>query len=67
VYSAEEIAAVRDFHEVWDSVARTVPDDYPSLAAVQAMAAWGRLRHAALVAGAVFAQRGVMSEDHEEP
>jgi hypothetical protein len=40
-----------------------VPDDYPSLQAVQAMPAWEQLRREANDALAVFARRGKRDED----
>lgn len=63
----DEVDAVRTFTNVWDAVADEIPDDYPRLAEVQAMEAWNRLRDAAVVALAVFASRGPLSEDEEVP
>jgi hypothetical protein len=67
VYSADEIAALRHFEKVLGSTCRAVPDDYPTLAEVQALPAWEELRQAAESAHNVFARRGKMPEDEEAP
>jgi len=63
-FPPDEIAAVTEFHTIWNAVAKAIPDDWPTLEAVQAMPAWDRLRRAAASAGEVFARRGTMPEDH---
>lgn len=65
VWTNEEIEALNRFHVVWHETADAVPDDYPSLHAVQGMPAWKRLRSEADAALAVFARRGKLAEDRE--
>ncbi len=64
--SNDELDAMADYQSVWNVVADAVPDDYPSLADVQALPTWDQLRIAANVALIVFEIRGRMSEDAEE-
>jgi len=65
-FSSDEQAAALAFDQVLEEVSRAIPDDYPTLEAVQTMPAWHRLQQAALDAGAVFARRGRLSEVMEE-
>lgn len=65
VFAADEVRAMCDFQAVLDGVADAVPNDYPPLADVQSLPAWGELRRAASTAGEVFAVRGKLSEDQE--
>lgn len=65
VYSTDERSALRNFEAAWAIVSRAVPDDYPTLAVVQAMPEWQTLRQAAETALAVFKRRGSMPEDEE--
>lgn len=64
-YSSAETEEIRRFQVVWEATTKAVPDDYPTLAHVQAMPAWEELRQAAESALAVFARRGRLPEDHE--
>lgn len=64
-YSSAEVEEIRRFQVVWEATTKAVPDDYPTLAHVQAMPAWEELRQAAESALAVFARRGRLPEDHE--
>lgn len=63
VYSGAEVEAILTFHRVWSETSDAVPDDYPSLAEVQQLAEWHRLRDEALTALAIFARRGRLDED----
>jgi hypothetical protein len=65
VYSPDEVQALRDYHGAWEIAADAIPDDYPSLAAVQALPEWEQLTEAAASAGSVFARRGKLPEDQE--
>lgn len=67
VYTAEEVEALKRFHVVWEETTKAVPDDYPSLRAVQAMPAWEELRREAESAQTIFARRGKLPEDWEAP
>jgi hypothetical protein len=67
IFSADEIAALREVEPTWVAACRAMPDDYPTLPAVQALPAWEALRDAASSALAVFEQRGGLSEDEEVP
>jgi hypothetical protein len=67
VYTSEEVEALQDYHEVWELAAAALPDTYPSLADVQAMPEWEKLRRAAELARDVFAKRGMLPEDREAP
>ena len=66
VQLSDEVDAMATYRRVWSVVADAVPDDYPSLADVQALPAWDQLRVAANVALGVFEIRGRMAEDAEE-
>lgn len=65
VFSEAEVRALCDFQDVLDSVTAALPNNYPKVAEVQALPAWGRLRDAARTAGETFAVRGKMPEDDE--
>lgn len=65
VFSRDEITAITRFHEVLEAVTSAVPDDFPTLEAVQAMPAWDRLRGAAAATHFVLMRRGKMPEDRE--
>ncbi len=67
VFSPDEIAALREVEPTWLAASRALPDDYPTLAAVQALPAWAALRNAASSALAVFERRGRLSEEEEVP
>jgi hypothetical protein len=67
VFSSDEIAAIRRFHEVWNAAAGAVPENFPSLTEVQALPEWDHLRRAAESASEVFGRRGPMPEDCEVP
>jgi hypothetical protein len=65
VYSPDEVQVLGHYHGVWEIAADAVPDDYPSLAAVQALPQWEHLTEAAASAGNVFARRGKLPEDQQ--
>lgn len=65
VFSPDEVAALREVEPTWVAACRAMPDDYPTLPAVQALPAWQALRGAASSALAVFERRGRLSEDEE--
>lgn len=65
VFSRPEQEAVAAFYGVWQQVAADTPDPLPPLETLQATAEWQRLRSAAVVALAVFAARGRLSEEEE--
>lgn len=66
-FTPEEVRAITEFHQVWEAVAKALPDDFPTLDAVQAMVAWETLREVAASTYAVLMQRGKMPEDREVP
>jgi hypothetical protein len=65
VYTAEEVKSLLAFSDAWDTAARALPDDYPSVSVAQSLPEWSRLRATALMALAVFGDRGKMPEDHD--
>lgn len=67
VYTSREAEALRRFEGVWKATTDAVPDDYPSLRAVQALPAWQELQTAAASALDILEQRGRMPEDREVP
>jgi len=67
IYTQEEFQALCDYQVVWEVATKAVPDDFPSLAQVQALPDWGKLRSTAESALAVFGRRGKMPEDNEVP
>lgn len=67
VYTLREAEALRRFEGVWKATSKAVPDDYPSLRAVQALPAWQELQTAAASALDILEQRGRMPEDREVP
>jgi hypothetical protein len=67
VFSAEENAAIREFHLVWDKVADDTPDPMPyTIEGLIGTEPWDRLMEAAGKALNVFEQRGRFSSDVEE-
>jgi hypothetical protein len=66
VYSLEEQAAIRQFHIVWDGVARDTPDQMPPLSELIGTEPWERLRVAAMQVLTVFQSRGKFDEDREQ-
>lgn len=65
VYSPQEVAAMRQFHLVWQKAADALPNDYPELSEAQALPEWSALRDEAQAALAVFEVRGSMPEYRE--
>jgi len=65
VFSEPEVAAVREFHAVWERVCAALPEPLPSLTDVQALEDWDALRSAARAALDVFQQRGRLPDDRE--
>jgi hypothetical protein len=66
VFTADEVATLGRFHETWEATVDAVPDEYPSLAVVQVLPEWERLRRDAESALTVLMRRGKMPEDHED-
>lgn len=67
VFSAEELREIDLFRSVWDAAADAIGKDFPSLAFVQSLPEWNRLRERAMTAGSVFQKRGLLPEDREVP
>lgn len=65
VYSNAEMAALGDFHAVWNDVATRTPNPLPRIDETLALPEWEELRRAAASALAVFEERGTFSEDVE--
>lgn len=65
VYDADEVEAMCQVQVAWQVACDAVPDDYPTLAEVQALREWEQLRDSAMSALSVFMRRGVMPEDRE--
>lgn len=63
VYTPEEKKALSSFQAVWETTADAVPDDYPSLDAVQVMTAWEAMRQEAESTLITFLQRWRLPED----
>ena len=67
VFSAEENAAIRQFHEVWNQVADETPNLMPyTIEAAISTEPWSRLVNAAQLALAVFERRGRFDSEVEE-
>lgn len=64
-FSRAEQEAIAAFHHTWEQVVADTPARLPDLEALFTTAPWQRLRSAAGVALAVFAERGRFSEDPE--
>jgi hypothetical protein len=67
VYTEEEVQALQCFHHVIDVVADLMGDEYSSVADVQSLPVWDKLRAAAAQTLAVLAKRGKLDEDAEIP
>ena len=65
VFSSDELDEIDRFRSVWDEAAEAIGQDFPSVAFVQALPEWDRLRRSALSAASVFGRRGPMPEDRE--
>jgi len=65
VFDEDEIQALDRFGLVWKSAADSLPDDFPTIAEVQRLDEWNRLRHEATATLRVLSIRGRMPEHRE--
>ena len=63
IFSHRELQALREFHEVWECVAESLPDPLPALEDIQRLGPWTRLRGEAASALGVMMIRGRLPED----
>lgn len=65
VFTAEEVAAMKEYDRVWDDVADRLDWPVGGIAAAQQLPEWDELRRAATAALVPFERRGRMPEDEE--
>ena len=63
VFSPEEQATLRDFHEIWNSVADDTPKTMPPLSDLIGTEPWERLRQRAELTLRIFEARGRFNEE----
>jgi len=67
VFSPGELREIDLFRPVWDAAADAIGKDFPTVAFVQSLPEWDRLRERAMSAALVFRERGVLPEEREVP
>ncbi|MEZ5372414.1 MAG: hypothetical protein R2704_06690 [Microthrixaceae bacterium] len=65
VFSPAELREINLFQPVWDAAADAIGQDFPTVAFVQSLPEWHRLRERAISAALVFRERGMLPEDRE--
>ena len=65
IFTAEESAALREFHENIEAISEALPQELPAIEQAQLLPEWDKLRQKAQAALAVMHRRGRLPEDHE--